>query len=244
LGSIKIKRSKKDLMAAYIKKHTLALLLAGIILLTVVRIAIPFYSGYYARFYDLFLLCTEGLRYLLLVSCAIVIIGSALSRKHKVGVSAVIVLLIAIGLIPTGHYMTLGALLSIHNANPQQFRNDAREVLDAYGPKTLFSDSPQRSLDKYDQLSRDKIPLSILRSHVGDALVLDEYMFIEKFGLNGLFRGFIVFREGSDIWRNEKSFTRLEGCNYCWKIRVVDGLYWYHAVPIEEEVATVAFPLK
>jgi hypothetical protein len=231
-------------MAAYINKHKVTLLIVGIVLLTILRIAIPFQSGYSGNFYDLLLFCTEGIRYIFIVGFAIVIIASQLNRKRKIFVSLAVVFLFFIGLIPTGHFMTLGALFSIHNANPEQFRNSAREVLEEYEPNTLFSDIPQRGIDRYDQLPRNRMPPSMLRANVGDALVLDEYIFIEKFGLNGLFRGFIVFREGSDIWKNEKSFTLLENCSYCWKIRVIDGLYWYHAVPIEEEVATVAFPLK
>ena len=64
--------------------------------------------------------------------------------------------------------------------------------------------------------------------------MFEKYVFIEKFGLGGSFRGFIVFREGSDIWQDQQPITRLEGCSYCWKIRIINGLYWYHAAPVEE----------
>ncbi|KAF0106890.1 MAG: hypothetical protein FD146_2248 [Anaerolineaceae bacterium] len=228
----------------YIKNHKLALMLTGIAILTILRIAIPFYSGYSGKFSDLFLFFVEPFRYILIVSCTIIIITINLIRKRKVSAFLVVVFFIFIGLIPTGHFTTLGALLSIHNANPEQFRNDAREVLDEYGSNTIFSDSPQRVLNQYDQFPRNKIPPSILRADVGDVFVLDEYILIEKFGLGGSFRGFIVFREGSDIWKNEKSYTLLEGCSYCWKIRIVDGLYWYHAAPVAEEDATVDFLSK
>jgi hypothetical protein len=42
---------------------------------------------------------------------------------------------------------------------------------------------------------------------MGDVLVLDDYVFLEKFGLLGLFRGFVVFEKGSDVWISEKSIS-------------------------------------
>jgi hypothetical protein len=170
--------------------------------------------------------------------------ASGLNRRSKVRVSVAIVLLIAVGLVPTGHFMTLGALLSIHNANPEQIRNDTRILLNEYEAKTYFSYEKNQRFFFSEPIPKNKLPPSLQNETINDVLVLDDYVFLEKFGLRGLFRGFIVFREGSDIWKNEKSITLLDGCGYCWKVRVIDGLYWYHAVPIEEEVATVAFPLK
>ncbi|HET9905247.1 MAG TPA: hypothetical protein VFQ23_01360 [Anaerolineales bacterium] len=209
----------------------------------IVRVVIPFYSGYYASLLDIFLLCTEPIRYMLLIGSVIVLIKIELTRKRKFLTFAVVTLLFVLGLIPTGHYLTLGALHSLDSANPEQFRNAAREMLDEYEPDTLFSDNPPRNLDQ-TQVPRDKIPYSIVRANVRDMLVLKDYVFVEKFGLLGLFRGFIVFRVGSDIWKNDKAFTLLEGCSYCWKIRVIEGLYWYHAVPTGEEISTVFHPLK
>jgi len=231
-------------MVAFIKNRQSPLLLTGIFLLTIFRILIPFSSGYYGVFNDVFLLCTDGVRYALIAIYATTTIITILNRNHKLLSSVLWIVLILAGLMPIGNFTTLGALLSLDNANPEQFRNDARTVLDEYGPRTLFSDLPQRVRNEYPQVPRRRIPPSILRANVGDMLVLKDYVFVEKFGLNGLFRGFVVFREGSDVWQHEKPFTLLEGCSYCWRIRVIDGLYWYHAVPIEEEVTTVAFPLK
>ena len=43
----KYQKVGKEFMMDYIKNHRLVLLLAGIALLTILRIAIPFYRGYY-----------------------------------------------------------------------------------------------------------------------------------------------------------------------------------------------------
>ena len=220
----------------------MAFLIVGIIILSIVKIASGFYSGYSAvPYYVMSLLSTEPIRYILVVICAItVIIAKELNKKRKALILIVLASLLVIGLIPDGHFVTLGALISIHNTNPEQFRDDAREMLNEYEPDILFSDSPQRNLDQV-QLPRNKIPPSILKANIGDIFILKNYILIEKFGLGGSFRGFIVFREGTDIWKNDLSATRLEGCSYCWKIRIVDGLYWYHAAPVEEENARLDF---
>ena len=220
----------------------MAFLIVGIIILSIVKIASGFYSGYSAvPYYVMSLLSTEPIRYILVVICAItVIITKELNKKRKALILIVLASLLVIGLIPDGHFVTLGALISIHNTNPEQFRDDAREMLNEYEPDILFSDSPQRNLDQV-QLPRNKIPPSILKANIGDIFILKNYILIEKFGLGGSFRGFIVFREGTDIWKNDLSATRLEGCSYCWKIRIVDGLYWYHAAPVEEENARLDF---
>ena len=230
-------------MVDYIKNHRLALLLVGTVFLTILRVAIPFYSGYFGSLLYLILLCTEGIRYILIVSCAIVILTSKLNRKSKLLISIPLAFLILITFIPTGLYMTGGALASIYQSNPTQFRNDARAVLDEYEPMTCFSNQVQRTPCN-EPIPRNKLPASLLSANIGDVLVLDDYVFLEKFGLLGLFRGFVVFREGADVWINEKSVALLDGCNYCLRIRVIDGLYWYHAVPTEEERSTFTFPLK
>ena len=231
-------------MVAYIKNHKLSLLLVGIAMLTILRMAIPFSSGYFGRFYDIFLLCTEAIRYICIVSCAVVVIISKLDRKSRVLASMTGVFLIAVGLVPTSHFMTLGAWLSIQNANPAQIRDDARLLMDKYQPQTLFSNNRNQRYPFNHPIPKSELPLSLQNENLNDVLVLDHYVFLEKFGVTALFRGFIVFREGSDIWENEKSITLIDGCNYCWKIRIIDGLYWYHDVPREEEIATFVLPLK
>jgi hypothetical protein len=226
----------------YIKNQRVAVLFAVVIFFTAIKIVAAFYSGFSAAPFDVFtFLFTEPIRYIFIIACLIAAIIKESIRKRKVLALIALALLILIGLIPTGHYYTLGALLSIQNANPDQFRSEARTLMDQYGAKTKFSDDPPRVLNQYEQFPRSKIPLPILRAHIRDKFVFDKYIFIEKAGLGGSFRGFIVFRDGSDIWKDEKSVTLLEGCSYCWKIRIIDGLYWYHAAPVEEENARLDF---
>jgi hypothetical protein len=230
----------------YIKNHKVALLIAGIIIFSIVKFAAEFYSGYLAvPFWVMALFSTEPIRYILIAICVIVVITiKELNKKRKALIYIALALLLVIGLIPDGHFVTLGALLSIRNSRPMQIRDDARLLLDEYQAETLFSNDKNQRYPFNNPIPKNKLPLSLQNANINDVLVLNDYVFLEKFGATALFRGFIVFREGSDIWENEKAITLLDGCNYCWKIRVIDGLYWYHDVPSEEEIATFAFPLK
>src|ERR671925_983030 len=152
-------------MMGYIKNHKLALLLVGMALLTVLRVVIPFYSGYYGSFFDIFLLCTEGIPYILMVSFVIITIASKGYRQHKVLFALVMVFLIFAGFIHTGHFMTLGALLSAHNADPKQIRDAARMLIDKYEPMTHFGYFPERPpFDK--PISKDKLPSSLLDANI------------------------------------------------------------------------------
>jgi hypothetical protein len=227
----------------FIKKHRVTLLFTGVVFFTIISISAAFYSGYSSRYYEIFsLFLSEPIRYILLIIYVIVVfIAKELSRNRKAFAIIAITLMLFIGLIPSEHFLTLGALLSIHNANPEQFRDEARTLFDEYGPNTMFHDGPPRDLYQYASFPRSKIPLPILKANIGDVFILDKYILIEKFGLGGSFRGFIVFKEDTDIWKDEKPITLLEGCSDCWKIRIIDGLYWYDAAPIEEENARLDF---
>jgi hypothetical protein len=233
-----------EFIVDYIKNHKVGLLLTAIVLLTIFKFAVAFSSGYFGRFYILSPLCIETFLYIFIIVCAVVIVISKIGRKQKILVSVTTVFLIAIGLIPTGHFMTLGALLSMQNARPEQIRSDSRLLLDEYEPETLFSNDRNQRYPFNNSIPKDQLPLSLQNKNFGEILVLDDYLFIEKFGATALLRGFIVFREGTDIWKNEEAITLLDGCSYCWKIRVIDGLYWYHDVPRDEEVPTFVLPLK
>lgn len=226
----------------YIKNHKVASLFAGIIGFTLIRILAAFYSGLSAAPFDVgTVMFTEPIRYILIIACVLSADGREPVRKRKLVAVLSLASLVIIGLIPTGHYYTLGALLSIRNANPEQVRNEARTLFAKYGANTKFSDVPPRVRNQYQQFPRSHIPRPILKANIREIFVFEKYIFIEKAGLGGAFRGFIVFRDGADIWKDEKSVTRLEGCSYCWKIRIIDGLYWYHAAPVEEEDAVFDF---
>lgn len=231
-------------MLGFIKNNRSILLLAGIVLFTIFKISTAFNSGYSGSFSDIFILCTEPIRYILVASWGFFIITSPSNRKHKVFLSLALIFFISIGLIPTGHFMTLGALRSIHDANPIQVRDDARTLMDELEPPTHFTNDTNQRILFNEFIPKDRLPSSLQNENFNDILVVEDKVFIEKQGICCLFRGFIIFKEGSDIWKNEESVKLLDGCSYCWRIRVIDGLYWYHAVPTEEEINTVFHPLK
>jgi hypothetical protein len=232
-------------MSGFIKNNKFALLLIGISLLTISRISTAFNGGYSGNLSAIFdLLCREPIRYTLLASLGIFIFTSPSNRKHKVLLSLALVFLLSIGLIPTGHFMTLGALRSIHDANPIQVRDDARILINELEPPVHFTNYTNQRILFNEFIPKNKLPLSLQNENFNDVLVVEDKVFIEKQGICCLFRGFIVFKEGSDVWKNEGPVKLLDGCSYCWRIRIVDGLYWYHAVPTEEEINTVFHPLK
>jgi hypothetical protein len=166
------------------------------------------------------------------------------SGKRKVLLTLAMVFLISVDLIPTEHFMTLGAVFSIHNANPEQIRDDARLLLDKYQAETLFSNDKNQRYPFNNPIPKNKLPLSLQNENINDVLVMSNYVFLEKFGATGLFRGFIIFREDEDIWINDKDVMLVEGCSYCWKIRIIDGVYWYHGNPTDEDVTSFRQPLK
>jgi hypothetical protein len=229
-------------MVSYIRANGRAALFIGIVALTLIRVVAAFYSGLSGCPYDVIsLLSTEPIRYILLVLAAIVVLSREVSRSRKIFALSAMALLFLIGLIPTGHYLTLGALLSMRNANAEPLRDEARRLLAEYGADTKFSDTPPRVLYQYEQFPRSDIPPSISRASIGDVFLLENYVLIEKFGLGGSFRGFIVFREGFDPWSEGQAIALLDGCSYCWRIRIIDGLYWYHAAPVDEGDARLDF---
>jgi hypothetical protein len=93
-------------------------------------------------------------------------------------------------------------------------------------------------------LPMSRLPASIRATHIEAVLVLDDYVFLGKYGTTALLRGYVVFREEADVWKDKPSMTLLPGCASCWRIRIVDGLYWFHAVPQEDEISTFVSPLE
>ncbi len=230
----------------YIKNHKVALLIAGIIVFSIVKFAAEFYSGYLAvPFWVMALFFAEPIRYILIAICIIVVITiKELNKKRKAFIFIALALLLVIGLIPDGHFITLGALLSIRNANPVEIRDDARLLLDEYPAETLFSNNENQRYPFNNPIPKSKLPQSLQKEKINDVLVMSNYIFLEKFGATGLFRGFIIFREGEDVWTNDKDVMLIEGCSYCWKIRIIDGFYWYYGNPIDEDVTSFRQPLK
>ncbi len=228
-------------MKILFQKHLLSILIAIMALLLVAEVLLRILWGYMSGDIFIFLLIdfTRVASYILITICLIVSIQAVIKRQHKLlFILSWIFLAIfgfALSRIPMGYYETLGGLLSVYNADPDQVLMESRILVDEYRPMTCFGYQPQRHPCE-NAISRDKLPPAIQRMHVGNVLVLEDYVLLEKFGLQGVFRGFVAFRKGSDLWANEKTITRVNGCNVCWKIRIVDGLYWYHANPSDPPV--------
>jgi hypothetical protein len=232
------------LMIAKIKNQNLTLPVHGVIVTTVIRIVLPFYSGYSGNGFGLVVLCTEPIRYLLLLLCGIIISSSAVAGTKKLLRFLALTLLFSFGLVHIENFTTLGIVLSIHNANPTQIRDDARNLMDELDRPTHFTNYVQQRVLVGEFVPKERLPQSLQSERFNDILVMDDKVFLEKQGLCCLFRGFIVFKEGSDIWKAEEPFKLLDGCNHCWRIRIIEGLYWYHDVPSKEETSTIFNPLK
>jgi hypothetical protein len=218
------------------KKHQLLLVIA---ILVATELVLRTLDGYIPGGFLVFKDFVTGVRITLIVFCIVVTGWSILKHQREMFFTVLWILLLLFGSvlnqIPQGHFETLGGLLSIQIANPKQVLHDSRVLIDEYQPMTCIGYNQQR-FPCNNPIERDKLPDSIKKLHVGNVLILDNYVLIEKFGLQGVFRGFVVFREGADIWRNEKDVARQDGCNDCWKIRILDGIYWYHADPLDPPI--------
>jgi hypothetical protein len=227
-------------MIAFIKRNPLAMLFALMALALVIELIVHVYYGYYSSGNILIILSMGILavvRYILVLICVAVTTWSIIKHHHNLFFTFSWIFIATIGQIPKGHFDTLGALLALYNTNPNQVHNDAAGLMDKYPPMTCIGYRPQR-YPCDNPVIREKLPSSIQRIHSGDVLILEDYILIEKFGLQGTFRGFVVFRNGADVWINEKPIS-LEGeCNTCWKIRIMDGFYWYHADPSDPPIFT------
>jgi len=176
--------------------------------------------------------------FILVIACIAVTILSVIRRQHKTLFTFAWLFMLVLGYVMSrtsmGHFETLGGLLSLYNAKPDRILNDARTLGKEFEPMTCFGNSHQR-YPCDNPIPRDKLPSSIRNMHIQNVLILDNYVLIEKFGLGGVFRGFVIFQDGSDLWKSQKAITR-NGCAACWKIRVIDGLYWYSANPSDRPV--------
>jgi hypothetical protein len=219
-------------------RHSLLLVVTALLLAIdlMLRILWGYTSGDILTFFAMDVVA--GILLILITVCIAVTILSIVKHQHWILFTFFWVFIAILGVllnrIPIGHFETLGGLLSLYNASPDQILNDARTLGDEFAPMTCFGDTPQR-YPCDNPISRDKLSSSIRNMHVRSVLILDDYILIEKFGLEGVFRGFVVFREGSDIWKNQDAITR-SGCGVCWKIRILDGLYWYTANPSDRPI--------
>lgn len=227
-------------MKTFINKNQSSLLLIATTLLVAIELIFRTLWGYTSGDILIFLAIDviAGIRITLIIICLAVTILSIIKHQRKMFFTFFWVVMTILGVmlnqIPMGYFETLGGLLSLYNAGTDQILSDARMLNDEFAPMTCFGNSPQR-YPCDDPIPREKLPPSIRNMHVQNVLILDDYVLLEKFGLEGTFRGFIVFREGSDIWKNQEAITRSD-CNVCWKIRLIDGLYWYSANPLDPPI--------
>jgi hypothetical protein len=213
-------------------KKWMYLLLLSLGALVVADVVLGILWGYTSGsgFVFLFMFSTPALRLTLVLVCIGLSAWLLFKNKQQLSFTVLWLLLAVVGFfahrVPLGHYETVGGLLSLIGADPYQASLDARHLADEYPVMTCFGFPQRHPCD--DPVSPDQIPESIQQIHASQSLlILTDYVLIEKFGLLGVFRGYIAFREGSDPWQNEKRISRLPGCDDCWKIRIVDGFYWY-----------------
>lgn len=229
------KISRTTPVIIFAEKYSYSLLLLVVVSLLIIELALYILWGYTSGDILVFLLMdfVPRIRFAFTIICLITTLWLIIKHQIKVVFTVTWILLAILGYLlnqnRSRHFETLGSLLALYNTTPAQVLSDARILADQYPPMTCIGYPNQREPCN-NAISRNNIPSSIKNLHIGNVLILDNYVLIEKFGLQGVFRGFIVFREDSDLWKNEASITRND-CSDCWKIRITDGLYWYSAPP-------------
>lgn len=219
-------------MIKKIKENPKKILTIGLVILTLTDISLQIFYGYFSNstFLLLFILVIPCIRYLILLTLLILIVRLVVKyRTANIMVMIIWLLFALIGQIPKDYFHTLGSLISIYNADTNKILFDARYLLNNYESMSYFGALSRYPLN--NPISFTKIPISIQEIHISSVLVLDNYVLIEKRGLEGVFRGFVAFREGFDIWENDNAIVFQNNCITCLKIRIAEGLYWYHADP-------------
>ncbi len=232
-------------MQSYLKNHNIsASLLGALSILAVVKAFAATIDGYciILPFYLAVFLLDLCAPILAVIAAAFTIVSSIISREVKFGLTVAWIAAILLMIVPGGHFQAIGAWLAVLQAGPVQVRDDARELMEKSEPMTYFGPTERPPFNK--PLAWSQLPASLRAAHLEAVLVLKDYVFLGKYGTTALLRGYVVFREGADVWKDEPSITLLDGCGYCWRIRIVDGLYWYHGVPKEEEIPTFVTPLQ
>lgn len=222
------------------KRHLYSILLIVIASSIVLELILNVLWGYTSGdiIIYLFTYLTSGIGNIFILICIIITTRSVFKHQHKMFFTLSWVFLAILGValkqIPIGHFETLGGLLSVYSVNPKQVLSDARKLANDYPSMTCIG-NPHQRYPCDNSIHPNTLPLSLQNLHVGNILILDNYVLIEKFGLQGIFRGFVVFRKGFDLWENDVSITRRD-CSDCWKIRIIDGLYWYSANPSDRPI--------
>jgi hypothetical protein len=197
-----------------------------------------FADGYFAVGYlsTIGLLVMGPVRVMLLVALFIVAVRSITKKRHPVRIAISFIVIVGVSIIPSGNFDALGGLLSIYDSGPERILSDARRLLTEYPEMTHFSIQPKRYPLNHP-IPKEELPSSIQDLNIVDVLVLDDSVLLEKHGLQGVFIGFIAFREDKDPWVEHKPYDlMLDACIDCWRIRIIDGLYWYHADPADPAI--------
>lgn len=124
-------------------------------------------------------------------------------------------------------YAVGSALLSVHQAGAKNVFFDALEIARRYPAITCIRTLPKRYPCE-NPLDPSVLPESIRELNPSSVIVEKEYILLEKIGLEGVYRGFIIFRDEFDPWLLEADVILQTECIDCWRIRIIDGMYWYH----------------
>lgn len=220
-----------------IKNHPFQLLLA-ILAILILAEYIAYFSWGYNRSGLIYILLggnfINDIRFVLFAICTGWVIWSIIKRQYKYLFAFIWVVLLLLNSFPKEQFYPLGGVASMHAADPDKVLIDARTLLNEYEPMTHFGFPQRPPLDK--PLPLDNLPASLNIEIFSNVLVLENYVLIEKHGLGGVFRGYVAFREGFDLWENEGRISLFDTCSICWKIRIIDGLYWYNADPMEPPI--------
>jgi hypothetical protein len=188
---------------------------------------IYFLDGYYAGDWDfsIILFFIVPIRVILILVVLGQIIGSIFSRSYNWKYTILWVLLTSISIVPKDHYSTFGAIAYMQNANPTSVIAEARNMMNIYKPMTYFGHPHRWPLNNPRPLN--EVPQGISEVHKGEVLVVEHAVLLGRGSLAPSFRGFVIFQEGFDPWVNEKQIVLQDFWYASWKIRIIDGLYWY-----------------
>jgi len=211
---------KKDSIQRYLK------LLVAIIIIEIMG---KFLSGYCLEDCDfsILILLMFPIRILLVILVFRQIIRDFISRSYEWKYVILSVLLIGISMVPKEHYSTFGKIAYMNNSDPTSVLDAARDMLDVYEPMTHFG-RPHRT-PFLNPRPLDEVPQKVKAVHKGEVLVLENAVLLKdgSLGFEPAFAGFVVFRERYDPWENDKQIVLDDFWYASWKIRIIDGLYWY-----------------
>lgn len=225
-------RSKALQMDTLKNKKLFQILAAVLFLMFVIKVSLLFMTGYnyFGGVVTPLVITINSAIYnvLLLIWLFSNVTLTIKHKKYYVYIFTWVMALI-LGQIPSYNFFTLGALYAMKAANPEQVVADAMNLAEIYPPMTCIGFPARFPCD--NPVSYEVLPPSIKAAHPSHVLILNDYVLLEKEGLEGVFRGFVIFYRDKDVWKNGDAALLQEDCNVCWKIRIFDSLYWYYETP-------------